>query len=95
MTPLDRRQLIAALAALGLSPAIPSLAQSGGLKFGRPQPFSFENLAARAKKLADSAYQAVDPPAKAIIQGVDFDKVQKIRFRPEDALWREIGRAHV
>src|SRR5262249_27085415 len=28
-----------------------------------------------------------------IIQGVDFDKVQKIRFRPEDALWRGVAGA--
>ena len=34
-----------------------------------------------------------EPPAKAIIQGVDFDKVQKIRFRPEDALWRGVAGA--
>ena len=45
----------------------------------------------RAKKLAAAVYQAQEPPAKAIIQGVDFDKVQKIRFRPEDALWRGVA----
>ncbi|HEV7960583.1 MAG TPA: glucan biosynthesis protein [Rhizomicrobium sp.] len=88
MTSLDRRRLIAGLAALGLTPAVPGLAQTGGLKFGPARPFSFESLAARAKKLAGSAYQAVEPPAKAVIQSVDFDKVQKIRFRPEAALWR-------
>src|ERR1700684_1161689 len=93
MTPLTRRELIACLAAMGLAPA-PGWALSGvgatGLKLGPARPFTFDSLRARAQKLAEKAYQAVEPPAKAIIEGVDFDKVQKIRFRAEDALWRGV-----
>ncbi|HXR95649.1 MAG TPA: glucan biosynthesis protein [Rhizomicrobium sp.] len=91
MNPFDRRDVIAGLAALGLLPASARAAEPGpGLKLGPPRPFSFEALRAQAKKLAGQTYQPVEAPAKAIIQSVDFDKVQKIRFRPEDALWHGV-----
>ncbi|HXS05211.1 MAG TPA: glucan biosynthesis protein D [Rhizomicrobium sp.] len=94
----DRRFLLAGIVAAGLFPALPGRAQTKalpktppGLRLGAAHTFSFDGLKARAKKLAASAYQAQEPPAKAIIQGVDFDKVQKIRFRPEEALWRGVA----
>ena len=59
-----------------------------GLKFGSAQSFSLESLKSQAKALAARPYVALATPAAAIIGGIDFDKVQKIRFRPEDALWR-------
>src|SRR6185437_6144242 len=94
MPPLDRREVISCLAVLGLVPAGPGLAQQKaphlGLKLGPAKPFSYDALKEHARKLAGTAYQAAEPPAKAIIQSVDFDKVQKIRFRPEDALWRGV-----
>src|SRR5215472_862370 len=97
MTRFDRRELIAGLAALGLVPARrPGPGQKNplsGLKMGPSRPFSFESLSARAKNFAAGTYQPVEPPAKAIIQSVDFDKAQKIRFRPEDALWRGVAGA--
>src|SRR5215469_11072619 len=97
MPPFDRREVIACLAALGLVPAGRGLAQSSapraGLKLGPAKPFSYDMLKEHARKLAETAYQAAEPPAKAIIQGVDFDKVQKIRFRAEDALWRGVAGA--
>src|SRR5580698_8569134 len=92
----NRRFLLAGFAAASLFPALPGQAQPKpppGLKLGPAHPFSFDGLKARARKLAATAYQAQEPPAKAIIQGVDFDKVQKIRFRPEDALWRGVAGA--
>ncbi len=89
----DRRFLLAGFAAAGLLPAFGAPKAAPGLRFGPPHAFSFEGLRERARKLASVPYQAVEPPAKAIIQGVDFDKVQKIRFRPEDALWRGVAGA--
>jgi glucans biosynthesis protein len=95
---IDRRFLLAGFAAAGLFPAVPGLGAPkvpvpAGLRLGKPHAFSFDGLRAQAKKLAAGPYQAVEPPAKAVIQGVDFDKVQKIRFRPEDALWRGVAGA--
>ena len=93
----DRRFLLAGFAAAGLLPSLPGFAASknppAGLHFGPPHAFSFEALRQQAKKLATVPYQRQEPPAKAIIQGVDFDKVQKIRFRQEDALWRGVAGA--
>ncbi len=60
---------------------------------GAPYAFSYEGLRAQAQRLATVPYKATEPPAKAIIEGVDFDKVQKIRFRPEDTLWRGVAGA--
>lgn len=98
---IDRRFLLAAFAAAGALPTLPAFgatkaapsAAPAGLRFGSPHAFSFEELKAQAKKLAGRPYQPSEPPAKAIIEGVDFDKVQKIRFRPEDALWRGVAGA--
>lgn len=96
---IDRRLLLAGLAAAGALPALPGLgasapkAPAAGLRLGKSHIFSFEGLKTQARKLAASPYQASEPPAKAIIEGVDFDKVQKIRFRPEDALWRGVAGA--
>ena len=91
----DRRFLLAGFAAASLFPVASGRAQPApaGLKLGPEGPFSFDGLKDQARKLAASPYQAQEPPAKAIIQGVDFDKVQKIRFRPEDALWRGVAGA--
>ncbi|HEY2835478.1 MAG TPA: glucan biosynthesis protein [Rhizomicrobium sp.] len=91
----DRRFLLAGFAAASLFPASPGRAQPvpAGLRLGPEGLFSFDGLKDQARKLAASPYQAQEPPAKAIIQGVDFDKVQKIRFRPEDALWRGVAGA--
>ena len=89
----DRRFLLMSLAAGlgGLCTGTLQAATSGltsGLKFGSAQNFSFDSLKSQAKALAARPYIQPAMPAAAIIRGIDFDKVQKIRFRPEDALWR-------
>jgi periplasmic glucans biosynthesis protein len=51
--------------------------------------FSFEDVAARASKLASSSYQK---PAGALPKGLkalDYDQHRDIRFRPDRALWRD------
>ena len=93
MPSFDRRTLLMGLGALAGMTVEPSFSATsrptqGGLKFGPAQSFSFEALKGRARALASRPYRGTSSPAAAIIQGIDFDKVQKIRFRPEDALWR-------
>jgi glucans biosynthesis protein len=87
---MDRRTLLTGVC-LGLF--MPSLSaldardQPRGLRFGRAQPFGYDGLRWRAKKAAEHAYKP--PPAAADIAArINFDVSQKIRFRPEDALWR-------
>ncbi len=82
----DRRLMLAALSA-SLVP-LPALAAAAGIRLGKPTPFNYGMLAARARKAAGQPYQGPQTKAAQIIKGIDFDAVQKIRFRPDHALWR-------
>ena len=55
---------------------------------GPPQPFSFDRLTRLAKANAAKAYQSPASPAADLLNRIDFDMVQRIRFRPEYELWR-------
>ncbi|MFA5900613.1 MAG: glucan biosynthesis protein [Hyphomicrobium sp.] len=55
-------------------------------RLGDPQPFNFDALRARAKALAANPYVAPEP-APEIVSRVDFDAVQKIKFRADRELW--------
>lgn len=84
---IDRRQLLAGaaagLAALGAPPFAQIARAADGLPLGAPEPYSFEGLKERARKLAASAY-TVSPIAHADLLGtVDFDAYQTIAFKPE------------
>jgi glucans biosynthesis protein len=88
----DRRLLLAALSAsLVPGPIRAALAADGAVRLGPPQPFSFPLLVAWAEKNASLPYKPPQTPAARLIAGIDFDAVQKIRFRPDHALWQ--GRA--
>lgn len=92
MSVVNRRQVLAAgghwallMAVTGMAPARaaePPL----GVRFGKPEPFSYEALRARAKELAAKPY-AAPTPAPEIVADVDFDAVQKIRYRGDRALF--------
>ncbi len=92
MSAVSRRHVLAAggqwaflLALAGMAPARagqPPL----GTRFGKPQPFSFDELRARAKELAAKPY-ATPAAAPAIVADVDFDAVQKIKYRGDRALF--------
>jgi glucans biosynthesis protein len=62
-------------------------AESSGIRLGAPKDFNYPALAARAKKSASQSYKAPESRAADIIKGIDFDAVQKIKFRPDHALW--------
>lgn len=89
MPTLDRRLLLAALSASLLPPAARAAAANavnGSVRLGPPQDFSFDGLTAIAKKNASLPYKAPKSRAAQIIKGIDFDAVQKIKFRPDHAL---------
>ncbi len=56
---------------------------------GAAKPFTFENLKARARELARTAY--VEPPIRepAILDAIDFDAYQHAVYRPELSLWAD------
>jgi glucans biosynthesis protein len=90
MIQLDRRLMLAALSAGLLSPAsgrLMAAPASGAIRLGPPQDFSFTELAARAKRNSGRPYQAPQQRASHIIKNIDFDAVQKIKFRSDHALW--------
>ncbi len=86
---IDRRLLLAALSA-GMVPAPlrAALAAGPAVRLGPPRSFSFDLLTARARRNAGQPYRPPVPPAPQLVAGIDFDTVQKIRFRPDHALWR-------
>jgi periplasmic glucans biosynthesis protein len=91
LTP-DRRLLLAALSASLLPPAARAVAANAvnspqGPRLGPPQDFSFDALTALAKRNASQPYKAPQSRAAQIIKAIDFDAAQKIKFRPDHALW--------
>jgi len=88
MIELDRRRLLAALSA-SLMPqrAFAANTTQPGIRLGPPHPFSFGSLVERAQKNASQPYKAPPQRAAEIIKTVDFDAAQKIKFKPDHALW--------
>lgn len=88
--PIDRRQCIGLGAALlaFLSGAGRSYAAADGLQLGPPQPFDPDALRQHAQALAAQPYTAPRAPDPMLVNGIDFDAIQKIKFRPECALWK-------
>lgn len=83
-----RRALLGAAGALVLAPGLARLARAAS-----PAPFSFDTLVERARQLAGAPFRPPPRPGAAVLEGIDFDAYQRIRFRPEYALFAEPGRA--
>jgi glucans biosynthesis protein len=82
----SRRHVLAGAVALGL---LPRSALAGSLQFGPPEPFSFDALKARAKALAAAPHKPTEVRFDDLLERVDYDAFQQIRFRPENALWAD------
>jgi periplasmic glucans biosynthesis protein len=59
------------------------------LEMGRPAPFDFAALTARAQALAARPYVPADRPAPEIVGQIGYDEHGKLRFRPGAALGAE------
>ena len=66
-------------------------AQGGGLRFGPAQRFSFEWLRAEAKRLAALAFDDPAPRAADVLDRLDYDDHNTIRFKPDRSLWAQGG----
>ena len=91
MSVISRRQVLAtggpwALLTMVTGAAPARSAVPPPQRFGEPQPFTFETLKARAKEMAANPYVA-PRPASPVVDQVDFDAVQAIKFRADRALW--------
>lgn len=89
--PLSRRmalaQLAAALAAGGARAE--ALVDGRALKFGRQARFSFELLTARTRRIAQAPYRPTPIRMSDALEALDFDAIGQIRYRSEDALFRD------
>ncbi len=86
MPSLDRRAIVAGLAA-GFAGAFAPVvgAQSGG----EPPPlnrFGFEDVLKRARELATAPFETAPPPLPEALARLDFDAWRDIRFRRDKAL---------
>ncbi|TPG43272.1 glucan biosynthesis protein D [Sphingomonas koreensis] len=82
MIDTNRRDLLVALAALGILPARAAAAAVADL--GAPQPFSWEALQQRAEALAGQPYR--EPPKVAAAAAIDYDAVGSINYRDDRTL---------
>jgi len=88
---LTRRQFVNLSAGFGVCAALSphsALAFSGleGSELGRPVPFSFAELQKTAARLARTAYEPPVVPAPDVLDSIDYDAYQAIRYRPDKAL---------
>ena len=91
---LPRRPVLQGLGALLSTLAVAGRpgalrAETQGLRFGDPEPFSFEGLIEQARQLAAKPYSPPPRPAPEVVQQIDYDAHGKLHFKPEDALFRD------
>jgi len=87
---INRRQLLCTGALLAVSltpfPARSSETAPGSSRYGDAQAFDFDLLRAKAKQLAAAPFEAEKPPVPELVTTIDFDAVQKIKFRADRAV---------
>jgi periplasmic glucans biosynthesis protein len=88
----DRRVLLAALSASlvplrARSAVNAALNTPGAVRFGPASNFSFAGLTEHAKRAVGLPYNAPSSRPAETIRAIDFTAVQKIKFRPDHALW--------
>ena len=90
---LQRRTALCTAATIGSLPLLnlwpEALAAEPGLRFGAPEPFSFELLIDRARAQAARPYVPPPQPAPDVVRRLDYDAHGKLRFRPEYALFAD------
>jgi glucans biosynthesis protein len=95
MTTLDRRSVMTGLSALaaGFGMAGPARAQGNPPPDNQPERrrLDFNDVVARAQKLAASPFDGNVPQLPQVFEGLDWDKWRQIRFRGEKALPRGAG----
>jgi glucans biosynthesis protein len=87
---IDRRSLLAgAAASLVAAPFVRAATARPNLYSGPEVPFSFAQLIDWAKTLSDEPYRAPVIRHRELIQRIDYDAYQQIRFRSDWAIWAQ------
>ncbi|HKR87417.1 MAG TPA: glucan biosynthesis protein D [Phenylobacterium sp.] len=88
---VDRRWTLSAILA-ALAPATGSWAAGaawpGEAPLGPAQPFSFEELKARARSLAAQPHRPAPAPAAELLRAIDYDAFGRVTYKPQATLWR-------
>lgn len=90
----SRRSVIASACALPMLAGFAGLAAGQGtspLRLGAPRRFSFEWLKGEAKRLAGLPFADPPPRAADILDRLDYDDHNTIRFNADHALWPDGG----
>lgn len=80
---LTRRSLLAGTAGTAALSLAGGLAAAPRLELGEPEPFSFEGLVERARKLAQRPYAPPPSPAPEVTEAIDYAAHGAIRFRTD------------
>lgn len=87
-SPLSRRALLQTALGGGAFFLLPHMAAAQSVaSTGETRPFSFDMLTAKARDLAKKPWQAATIPDADVLEKIDYDNHNRIRFRSESALW--------
>src|SRR5208337_3424532 len=84
---INRRTLLAGSAVFGLAATKAFAAPESAGIFGPVHPFSFEMLTAWAQKLSRQPFQEVTVQDSGLLESLNYDNYQQIKFRPDLAIW--------
>src|SRR5208337_4598928 len=84
---IDRRTLLIGSAAMGLAAAQASEAPERRMVFGPESSFSFDLLTGWAKDLSQRPFQKPAVRDAGLLERLDFDAYQQIKFRSDLAIW--------
>lgn len=91
----DRRAVLGAGLWLGAFSMMPQMlraqATEGGPALGPAEPFSYDLLKELAAALSRQPYAEPEIPDAAVLEQIDYDHHNQIRFKEEDTLWRNQG----
>ncbi len=88
---IDRRALLkGAAAAAAMNPLAEALgAQSDGLQFDSPVPFTYDLFKTQARDRAHGPYAPPPRPAPEVLQKINYEEWGKIRYRDDFALFAD------
>lgn len=94
MNEFNRRDILSFVLSSSLAAVLPATARAaaadpGKLIFGGPEPFSFDRLKSQAAEMAGEPWQDGRSPHTGILEKIDYDRFQAIRFKKSHALWTD------